>query len=87
MSEATVIFRTRARAELDRLAIDPGVALLGELRPEEEPAMAVGFLSLAAAGLFVRELAIGDVRLLAAPFEDADALLAVIRGDPAAAVH
>ena len=80
MSEGTLTFRTSERAAMDRLAIDASCVLLGEFRPDDAPTMQVGFVSLASAAEFVRELALDDVRVLAAPHEDANVLLAAILG-------
>ncbi len=87
MSDPTLILRTRERAALDRLAIRPDAELLGELRPEESPAMQINFVSVESAREFVRELALADVRLLAAPHEDADALLAQVQHEPGGTIH
>ena len=87
MSEPAVIFRTQARAELDRLAINPGCELLGELRPPEAPATLINFETVAMARLFVSELALADVRVLAAPDEDADAILAQVQSEAGQTIH
>lgn len=87
MSDPTLILRTRDRAELDRLAIRPDAELLGELRPEEAPATQINFETIAMARLFVSELALADVRVLAASHEDAAAILAQVQHEPGATIH
>lgn len=83
----SVHFRTAARCHADRLAMDFDAVLLGEVRPEDSPAVQIGFLSIASAAEFVRELRLEDVRVLAAPHEDAAGLLADIIAGVTANVH
>lgn len=83
----SVHFRTVARARMDRLAIDASSILLGEVRPEDSPAVQIGFLTVASAAEFVRELQVEDVRVLAAPHEDGAVLLAEIIAGVTATVH
>lgn len=85
--EPAVIFRTRSRCEAEGLGILPSAELLGELRPPEVVATQINFETVASAALFVAELDLAQVQVLAAPHEDAAALLAAIRGDVAATVH
>jgi hypothetical protein len=71
-----MLLRTRARASLDGLGaqLHDACTFLGEVRPEAEPAIQLGFVNLAHVREFCEEMHVDDVDVLPAPGEDARAI-------------